>query len=174
MNLIKIVLIFFVVFSFKLNAAEIRVVDVKYLIDNNKDLINFILKIEEDQKIHRENFQITEKNLNEDLKKIEELKLILEESELQKEILKYNNNLTEFNERILKFNKHYENQVKILENIILNQIIEILKKISLDSNIDLILDSNNYIIASNSINITQTVLDELEKIKFSKDLEKFN
>ena len=48
------------------------------------------------------------------------------------------------------------------------------KKISLENNIDLILDSNNYIISSNSINITQIVLEELNKIKFSIDLEKFN
>ena len=174
MNLKKILFIFFTFFSFNLNSTEIRVVNIKYLIDNNNDLITFISKIDEDQIIHRENFKNTEINLNSDLKKIEELKLILEESELQKEISEYNNNLAQFNEKIVKFNNHYENQVKIFEDKILNQILEILKEISLENNIDLILDSNNYIISSNSINITQIVLKELDKIKFSIDLEKFN
>ena len=69
MNLKKILFIFFTIFSFSLNGTEIRVVNIKYLIDNNNDLITFISKIEEDQIIHRENFKNTEINLNSDLKK---------------------------------------------------------------------------------------------------------
>ena len=48
-----------------------------------------------------------------------------------------------------------------------------MKNYALDNQIDLILDSNNYILSSNNINITNVIVDEINKIKFNRSIEKF-
>jgi Skp family chaperone for outer membrane proteins len=49
----------------------------------------------------------------------------------------------------------------------------ILKKYSEDNKIDLILDSNNYILSSNSINITDLIKDQVNKKKIEINFEKY-
>ena len=163
----------FFLYSFLLNATNIRVIDLNNLIDNTNKLKELVSKIENDQIFHRDKFLEKELFLKSKLSKIEELKLILENTELEKEISKYNEDLNNFNNEINQFNVHYENQINNLKSKILDKILEILKKYSSDNQIDLILDSNNYILASNSINITNLILDELNKINFDTSFEKF-
>ena len=172
----KIKIVFFLFFYFNsisTNATSIRVLDLEHIIDNHKDMNNLIDKIENDQISHREQFKIKEKDLELELKKINDLKLILENTELDKEINIYNEKLNEYNIKIEKFNFHYENQINILKNLLLKKTLEIIKKYSLDNQIDLILDSNNYILSINSINITNMILEKLNNIKFATEFEKF-
>ena len=172
----KIKIVFFLLFyfySFSTNATSIRVLDLQYIIDNHKDVINLIAKIENDQISYRDQFKQKEKELELELKKINDLKLILEKTELDKEVNIYNAKLNEYNLQIEKFNFYYENQINILKNILLKKTLEIIKKYSLDNQIDLILDSNNYILSINSINITNMVLDKLNNINFDIKFEKF-
>ncbi len=163
----------FFFYSFLLNATNIRVINLNSLIDNTNELRELVTKIENDQTFHRDKFLEKELILQSKISKIEELKLILDNSELEKEISKYNNDLNNFNNEISEFNLHYEKQINNLKSDILDKILEILKKYSLDNQIDLILDSNNYILASNSINITNLILDEINKINFETSFEKF-
>ena len=173
MKLTIILSFFFYIYTFALLATNVRVIDLQLLINNNKELLNLISKIEQDQTLHRESFKTTELELQLELKKIDELKLILETSELEKEINIYNDSFNKFNEKIEKFNFHYENQINLLKNNILEKILEILKEYSLDNQIDLILDSNNYILSSNSINITNIIQDDLNKLNDDANFEKF-
>ena len=172
-KLIFLFSLFFYIYAFSLYAINVRVLDLQLIINNNKELLNLISKIEQDQSVHRESFQTTELELQSELQEIDELKLILETSELEKEINIYNDNFKKFNEQINKFNSHYENQINVLKNNILENILEILKEYSLDNQIDLILDSNNYILSSNSINITNIILDDLNKLNTDASFEKF-
>ena len=96
-----------------------------------------------------------------EFKRIEKLNLILEPSELEKEIENYNSKLNNFNETIKNFNLHYDRQINNLKNKIISIILDVLKKHSEDYKIDLILDSNNYILSSNSINITDLIKDQV-------------
>ena len=66
-------LITLVFFSFNLSATNIRVVDLQYLIDQNKYLNQLIKNIDKDQKIHIKKFNETELKLQSDLEKIEVL-----------------------------------------------------------------------------------------------------
>lgn len=159
--------------SFNLNATNIRVVDLQFLLDQNKHTKKLIDDIDTDQKIHRDKYKQIELNLQSQLEKIDELKLILDNSELEKEVSNYNEDFKQFNSDINKFNLHYENQLNNLKNIILKNILEILKKYSLDNKIDLILDSKSYILSNNSINITDMILLELNEINLKTKFEKF-
>jgi len=111
--------------------------------------------------------------LDSEFKRIEKLNLILEPSELEKEINNYNLKLNNFNETIENFNVHYDKQINNLKNKIINIILDILKEYSEDNKIDLILDSNNYILSSNSIDITSLIIDKVNKKKIEISFEKY-
>ena len=169
-----IIVVFFILFTpFNSFAANIRVIDLNYLIENHNDFLNLISKIEEDQKFHKNIFSNIEKDLEKEQKRINELKMILDSLELEKLIDKYNKDLNNFNLKINNFNIHYESQIINLKNQILEKILEILKKYSLDNEIELILDSNSYILSSNNINITSIIKDNLKEINFDTSFEKY-
>ena len=50
---------------------------------------------------------------------------------------------------------------------------EILKKYSEDNQIDLVLDSKNYVLSSNSINITDLILEQVNKKNIEINFEKY-
>lgn len=166
-----VLIIFF--YSFNLTATNIRVIDINFIIENHHDFISLITDIEKDQKHHKNVFNKNEKNLEEQQKKINELSLILDNTELEKEISKYNDDLNNFNLIINNFNAHYEKQIINLKNRILEKILETLKKYSLDNQIELILDSNNYILSTNNINITDIINNNLKEINFDTNFEKY-
>ena len=171
---IKIFLTFIIIF-FSTNAlsTNVRVLDFQKIIENNKNLSLLYDEINKDQESHKKKFSNEEIVLQNELKKIEELNLILDPSELEKEIEKYNKKLNDFNNIIEEFNLHYEKQINNLKNKIVNIILEILKKYSEDNKIDLILDSNNYILSSNTINITDLINDQVNKRKIEINFEKY-
>ena len=111
------------------------------------------------------------------LNDIESSKLLLENSEINKLIDEYNIKLNEFNNNVEKFNFHYQEQIIFIRNKILKQIIVLAEKYAKNNNIDLVLDSNHYLIASNEINITNFIKKELNEIKLNlerKILSKIN
>ena len=172
--IIRIFLIFIII-SFGTNAfsANIRVLDFQHIIENNINISILYDKIDKDQIFHKENFKKEELNLKNELDRIEKLKLILDSAELEKEIENYNNQLNNFNDKIQKFNLHYEIQINNFKNRIVNIILEILKQYSEDNKIDLVLDSNNYVLSSNSINITEIIKDKVNNKSIEINFEKY-
>ena len=154
-------------------STNVRVVNFQEIIESNPNLFLLYEKIEKDQESHKELFNNEELDLESEFKRIEKLNLILEPSELEKEIVIYNNELNDFNEKVEKFNLHYELQINNLKNKIINVILETLKKYSEDNQIDLVLDSKNYILSSNSINITNLIENQVNKKKIEFVFEKY-
>ena len=162
-----------IIFSSSAFSANIRVLDFQKIIDTNVNISLLYDQIEKDQITHKEEFKKQELDLQSELERIEKLNLILEPTELDKEIEIYNQQLSNFNDNIEKFNLHYELQINNLKKIIINIILEELKKYSEDNKIDLILDSNNYILSSNSINITDLIEEQVNKKKIEINFEKY-
>jgi Skp family chaperone for outer membrane proteins len=171
---IRILLTFIIIFfSSSGFSTNIRVLDLQLVIEKNINLFQLYEKIEKNQETHKEKFKNEELNLESEYKRIEKLNLILEPSELEKEIANYNFKLNNFNETIKNFNLHYDKQINNLKNKIISITLDVLKKYSEDNKIDLILDSNNYILSSNSINITDLVKDQVNKQKIEINFEKY-
>ena len=163
----------FIFFSSSSIGNTIRVVDLQKLVENNINLINLYSKIEKDQKRYKDSFKQKEIELEKNFDRIEKLKVILDNSELEIEINKYNKSLNEFNIEIEKFNFFYDEQISKLKNKIVTNILKILKEYSINNKIDLILDSNSYILSNNSINITDIILDESNKFKLELNFEEY-
>ena len=176
MRIIKIFLtlsIYF--FCTKIYSQTIAIVNVQSLIDNNEQYTSIIEKINNSQKDFLKNFEKKEKELIEMLNDIENAKLILSENEINLQIDKYNKDLQDFKVLVNNFNIHYEDQINFIREIIFKEIIQILEKYATDNKIDLILDSTSYLIASNSLDVTIKIREELKKINLQlkyKDFEK--
>ena len=168
---------FLIIISFsKLATAQsIVVVNVQDLIDNNKYYKETIKDIEINQKKYLDEFEKKENEIEEILRDIEESKLILSDNEINNQIENYNNELKIFTSLVDEFNFHFQEQIIKLRENVLKEIIYLLEEYAMNNNIDLILDSTSYLIASNSIDITDYISNELKKINLQleyKDFEK--
>ena len=143
------------------------------IIDNSESLKSLYNLVENDQKQFLNNFKNEEASLEIKLSEINELKMILNAQELDKEIDIYNELLNNFNYRVEKFNIHYDNQINNHKNIIINKVVDLLKEYSLENNVDLILDANNYILSNNSININDFITTKLNEIIIESNFEKY-
>ena len=170
-----IIFLFINFFSYNIFSQTIAIVNVQSLIDSNKIYQKTIKDIEINQEKYLKDFNIIENELTIKLNEIEESKLILSEEEINKRIEDYNNQLSQFTTMIEKFNFHYENEIIKIRETILKEILKLLEKYALENSVDLILDSNTYLIASNSLDITIDINGELEKLNINleyKDFEK--
>ena len=176
MKLIYIIIFFFInIFSSNIFSQTIAIVNIQSLIDNNKIYQKTVKDLEINQKKYLNDFEMMENKLTIQLNEIEESKLILSEEEITKQIEDYNNQLSQFNIIIEEFNFHYQNEIIQIREIILREILKLLEKYALENSVDLILDSTTYLIASNSLDITDDINSELEKLNLNleyKDFEK--
>jgi len=165
LKLIYLIILTCTVFSPKIIAAQIiAVVNIQSLINNN----SFYKEIMEDMEINQikyhEKFQLKEIALNDKLNDLEQSKLILNEKEINTQIDNYSKELADFTNTVEKFNLHYQNQVINIKETILKEIFILLEKYAIENQIDLILDSESYLIASNSIDITDNIKEKLQNI----------
>ena len=162
-----------IIFSKLSFAQSIVVVNIQFLIDNNKDYLNILEEMELSQKDHLDIFQKKESELKKIFNDIEESKLILNEKEINLQIETYNNQLTNFTILVDDFNLHYQSQIAKIREKILKEIIQLLEKYAIKNKIDLILDSTSYLIASNSIDITENINNDLKKINLTLEYNDF-
>ena len=81
--------------------------------------------------------------------------------------------MTEFTILIEKFNYHYQSEIIKIRESILNEIIKLLEKYAIENSIDLILDSTSYLIASNSLDITNDIKNKLSQLNFKLEYKDF-
>ena len=125
------------------------------------------------QKIYLDNFEKKENELTTLLKEIEDSRLILNENEINLKITDYNNQLNDFTKLIDDFNSHYQNEIIIIRENILKEIIVLLENYAIDNNVDLVLDSTSYLIASNSLDITTSINEKLSQIDMKLEYKNF-
>ncbi len=154
-------------------SQTIAIVNIQTIIDNNIQYIEIIKDLEVDQQRILKNFKIKENKLIEELNEIEESKIVLNQNEINLKIDNYNKNLENFKNLVDAFNFHYENQIYAIRENILKEIIVLLEKYAIEKNIDLVLDSTSYLIASNSLDITKIINIELGKIKLKLEYKNF-
>ena len=174
MKLIYLFIFFFInIITNTVYGQNIVVVNIQSIIDNNQNYIDTVKQIDIYQQRYFENFEKREKNLQKISKNIEETKLILNENEINKKIDDYNNQLANLKIDIEEFNIHYQQQIINIREIILREIIILLENYAIKNSIDLILDSTSYLIASNSIDITELINNKLKNINIKLEYEDF-
>ena len=172
-NLRLLFLFFFIFKSQNLFSNNIAVINIEDIINNNKLYLETLEKIETIQKIDSTFIKDEEEKLEELLKKIDESKLFLSEKEINKLIDEYNIKFNEFSLKIKEFNDHFQNQIIEIRKVILQEIIVLSEKYAKKNEIDLVIDSTSYLIASNEINMTNIIKEELSKITLKLEFKNF-
>ena len=169
-----IILFFFLIFFIKnVSATSIAVIDIDKIINSNSSYKNIINEININQKKISQSFEELELKLTQFVNEIEESKLLLDEIEINKMIKNYNEELLKYNSLLDEFNSHYENEIIKNRKIIIQEIIVLLEKYANENNIDLILDSTSYLIASNAINITDIIEKQINLLELKLEFENF-
>ena len=161
------------IYSTNLFATKIFVIDVEKLINENIYYEKFMEEIEKNQISEKNELNLIEKEIVDLQNEIEQSKLILDQNEINKLIEDYNIQLNKFNILIESYNLHYQNEIINKRKIVLKEIIVLVEKFAKDNNIDIVLDSNNYLVASNAINITEDIELKLKNLELKLDLKKF-
>ena len=110
-----------------------------------------------------------EKKLIEKKNIIEESKIIFTETEYNQKIENYNNLANSFKNKFDEYNNHININVEKNRNIVINEIIIITKELSLKNNFDIILNEDQYFLASDNIDVSNQIIELLNKKKL--DLE---
>ena len=174
MKFIYFIIFIYIFFLSKIVFAQtIAVVNIQSLIDNNFYYKEIMKDMEINQEKYLEKLEIKEKELSDKLKDLEQSKLILNEVEINTQIDNYNEDLTAFTITVEEFNLHYQDQVINIKEIILKEIFILLEKYAIENQVDLILDSASYLIASNSIDITDNIKDKLQNINLKLEYISF-
>ena len=156
--------IFFVLISQSIHPQKIVVINLEFIINNSNQYQEIINKILKDQELKKNDFKKEEEIIKSKQNEIENSKLILSKDEFELKVDEYNKILRNFKDSIDEFNFHYDNQILKIRNQILEYIVKLLEKYAIENKIDLIFDNKKYIIGSNSIDITDSILKELDTL----------
>ena len=156
-------------FSFSVDSTEIATFKISYVIDNSLEFGKFIDKLDilktkmQNELLEDENELIEKKN------RIEESKIIFSESEYNQQIEDYNILANSYKEKFDEFNNHINMNIEKNKQIIVNEIIEITKTLSHNKNFDIILNEDQYFLASDDVDISKQIIEILNQKKL--DLE---
>ena len=159
-----ILIVFFVLLNQSAESQKIAVINLDYIINNCHQYQEIIKKILKAQELKKNEFIKQEVTIKSNLNKIENSKLFLSEDEIELKVDEYNKTLSNFKDSIDEFNFHYDNQILNIRNKILEKTVKLLEKYATENKIDLIFNNKDYIIASNSIDITNIILKKLDII----------
>ena len=133
--------------------------------NNNNDFVSFIDKLSKISDDREAEFLKRENELIEFQNEIDNLKKIYGNDELEKKIDEYNNKYSFFKSDVEEFNSFISKNLKYNRSIIIENIGNIAKIVSSQNNIDIIIESESYFLASESIDISQLIIEELNKNK---------
>ena len=173
--MIKFYIIFITSFFFASNvySTNVVVIDVNSLINNSKHFIEISKKINFSQQEYKNNLKKIEQNLYKKKEELENLKLIVNDEEFNIKKNEYYNEVANFENDVANFNNHYENEIINIKNIIFSKISELLQNYAIENQIDLILDKNQYLISSDTINISEIIYLELNELKIDLEFSQY-
>ena len=160
----KIITYFFCFFfSLSVYSQDIATIKLSYLIQNSNDYINFISKLEDKKKSFYNILSKEEEILKQRKSEIEESKLILNDEEINNLINEYNYDLQSYQKKIEKYNYFVNNNIDQNQKIVIQEIIKIAQEISSNKKFNIVLNEDQYFISSENIDISNLVLERLNK-----------
>ena len=151
-------------------AERISTIKLSYLIENSIEYQSFIEKLELKKQTLFKYLQEDEKNLEDRKIEIDESKLLLSEQEYNKLITIFNEEVKFYQDKIEKYNVLLETNININQKKIIDEIYLIVKDISINNKIDLVLNDDQYFISSESNDISQLVLNKLNNKKLNLEI----
>ena len=153
--------LFFFLFSFNTYAENIATIDFNKIFKESISYNNFLKKMNKYKETKMKEFQDIEKKLLQEKDEIDEEKIILSNDEFNKKISIHQKNVKEYQKKVDKINQEMFNKNENAKILIKNDVIKISQKIAIDSDITIIFDASNYVIAVKAIDLTEKIIEIL-------------
>ena len=122
----------------------------------------FLSDLEIKTKPFRKNLKIIEDQIVVKQKDLEDSRLLLSEDEINNQLKIINNETLEFRQTIDNFKNKIDSIIESNREILIKEIFDIVKEISINSNINIVLNENQYFLVSDKYDISKEVLDILD------------
>ena len=170
-----IYLFLYTFFTFSLCAENIATIKISYIIENSTAFLDFMKNLDSLKDNINKKLSLEKEKLNERKNEIEESKSLLAEIEYSNLVVEFNEQAKIFENKIVKYEKNISNNIEYNEKIILDNISKITMDISVEQNLDLVINDDQYFIASNNIDISELVLERLNNLNINlENISKIN
>ena len=158
-NLIKILLIYFFLFSVSYSAEKIAFVDIDFIINSSE--IGKKLNQNFNEKIKKEDDRLKqkEKDLKSKEDKILNQKNVLSEDELNKLLADFKKEISNFQQERISINNKFRDQKLKETNSLVTSLNNILANYAEKNSISLIIQKKNIVIGKSELDITKDVLN---------------
>ena len=156
-------LFFYFFFTNSYANNKVVFVDIDYLINNSTIGKKIINKLENEDKKNIEILKKRETSLKNIEQEIKKKKNIISNEEFQKEINLLKTKISQFNSEKNIMVKNFKNLKNNELNNVLNEFNKIIQKYMTENSIDIVFDKKNIYIGKGSIDITQNILESIEK-----------
>ena len=156
-----------------MNAQNIAIFNISHILENLQVYKDFTHQLNEFQKKKFEELKKEEELLINEKKDIEESKILLSESEYLNRISIFNDKKNNFENKVNKLNNYLSTNIEINENKILNEIINIVQKIAMKNDIDIVFSDEQYFLATETINISDQIYKDLNNLEILLELSEY-
>ena len=170
MKYLIILIFFFTQTKLVYSNSNIVYLDVQYIIDNSDLGLFYKKKISESYEELKIELSVKEKKINEKETDLQNKKNILSKEELDKNLKELNNMVNNYQILKNKYNKIVIDDKKKYSLIILKNINPLLTGYAKDNNITLILEKKNILVGVKALDVTNDILNLLNKETKNKKL----
>ena len=170
MKYLIILIFFFTQTKLVYSNSNIVYLDVQYIIDNSDLGLFYKKKISENYEELKIELSVKEKKINEKETDLQNKKNILSKEELDKNLKELNNMANNYQILKNKYNKIVIDDKKKYSLIILKNINPLLTGYAKDNNITLILEKKNILVGVKALDVTNDILNLLNKETKNKKL----
>ena len=168
------VIIIFCLIAFNICAQKIGTFKYSVIIENLQVYKTFINQLNEFKKNKFNELKIEEELLINKKKDIEDSKILLSEIEYLSRISVFNDQKNNFEKKVNKLNKYLKENIEKNENLILKEIVNVVKIISINNGIDIVFSDEQYFLASENIDISGQIFNDLNNIQIKLELSKYD
>ena len=162
LQIIQILILFFI-FTSTSNAQNIAFIDMDIILKNSKLGISINNQIDKKTEAGQNNLKQMEEEIRKKDSELNKQKNIISEEEFQKKVKVLNKDLQNY-QQALQENRNIINNYKIsATSKLLKNLKPILAEYSIEKNISIIFQKKDLIIAKNSLNITDDIIEILNK-----------
>ena len=165
-----IIIFIFLFFSFNVYAQKIATFKFQLILENLKTYNEFKIQINEFKKKKFIELKKEEEILTIKQNEISDSRILLSESEYLKISSEFNELKIDFENKVNILNNYLKENIELNEKLILNEIIQIVKKIAVENNIDIIFFDEQYFLASDKVDISDIIYNELNNIAIKLQL----
>ena len=165
-----IILIFLLKTTYAFSTEKVVYLDVQFIIDNSKIGLFYKDKLINIKDKNKSKLISQQKKIKNEENEINKQKNILKKEEIDNKINKLNQLLDKYQKDLKKNNQILSAEQKKYTKIILDNLNPIVTKYVKDNDILIVLDKKNILVGSKALDITENILNKLNKLTIDKDL----